>query len=327
MPCTRQASLLVFAIASLASAQTSKSPPPKSPLQKGIAHFDAERLEPAKAVLAPLATAGDPEAMYYLGRIAIEQSQNDQAIEWLEQAIKKNDASSRYHQWLSAAYSQKLSGANAFSAMSMAPTMKKEMLRAVELDSSNVDARVNLTQFYIQAPAMVGGGMDKAREEVAVIARMNPYQGRLMEASIAEADKDTVVVLRILGDLAKAFPDSAQPTVRLSLFYSNAKRYDDAFKVLETRLKLRPDEPATLYQLGRLGAISGQNLDRALAGLNRFLKMPHHRGLPSIAAAHWRLGMVMEAKGDKITARKEYETALRIDPELAGAKASLEKIK
>jgi hypothetical protein len=37
--------------------------------------------------------------------------------------------------------------------------------------------------------------------------------------------------------------------------------------------------------------------------------------------------MVLEAKGDKNAAKTEYETALRLDPKLAGAKASLDKIK
>ena len=106
-----------------------------------------------------------------------------------------------------------------------------------------------------------------------------------------------------------AFPDSSQPVVRLALFYSNQKRYEESIGVLETRLKRQPDDRGALYQLGRAGAVSGSHLDRAQAALNRFLKLPHRRGTPSIAAAHWRLGVVLEAKGDKKTARAEYETA------------------
>ena len=37
--------------------------------------------------------------------------------------------------------------------------------------------------------------------------------------------------------------------------------------------------------------------------------------------------MVVEAKGDTKKARAEYETALRLDPNLSGAKASLDKLK
>jgi tetratricopeptide (TPR) repeat protein len=317
--------MLLAAVVSTATAQTTT--PQTSPLQAGIAQFDAERLDQAKATLTPLAKSGDAEAMFYLGRIAIEQSDGDEAVTWLEQAVKKNDRSSRYHQWLGVAYGTKLIGANPFTAMRLGPSAKRAMERAVELDSTNIEARVNLIQFYLQAPAMMGGGVDKARQQVAAITARNPYQGRLQEAVIAENQKDTVAAERMLRDLVKAFPDSSAPMVRLAVYYSNQKRYDDSFGVLEDRLRRSPNDASALYQLGRVGAVSGTRLDRAQAGLDQYLKMPHKRGTPSIAAAHWRRGMVLEAKGDRNSAKAEYETAVRLDPKLAGAKASLDKLK
>jgi tetratricopeptide (TPR) repeat protein len=321
-----RASVLLVVIASLSNAQAPKNPQSKD-LKAAVAHFDAERLDQAMAGFAPLAGAGDPDAMYYLGRISFDRAQYDEAIDWFGQAIKRNDASSLYHQWLGSAYAQKLSSGNPLMAMSMAPTVKAEMLRAVELDSSNVDARVNLAAFYMQAPPMIGGSMEKAREQVDAISRLNPFQGRLQEASISEAQKDTAAVLKTLRDLAIASPDSAQPIVRLALIHSNAKRYDEALDLLEGRLKKRPNDPSVLYQLGRVGAVSGLRLDHAQTALHRYLKIPHKRGTPSLAAAHWRLGMILEAKGDARTAKSEYETAVNLDPNLAGAKTSLAKLK
>src|SRR3954471_24929548 len=148
MTYARRAAALLTVIASLSSAQATKKSA-NTPLKAAIAHFDAERLDRAKADLTPLAAAGDPDAMYYLGRVAFDQAKYDEAIDWFEQAIKKNDASSQYHQWLGAAYGQKLSPSNPMAAMSMAPTLKREMMRAVELDSTNVEARVNLATFYV----------------------------------------------------------------------------------------------------------------------------------------------------------------------------------
>lgn len=320
------AGMLLAAVVFTATAQPTKTRQ-TSPLQAGIAQFDAERLDQAKATLTPLAKSGDPQAMFYLGRIAIEQSDGDEAVNWLEQAIKKNDRSSLYHQWLGSAYGAKAAGANAFAQMTLAPSVKREMERAVELDSTNIEARVNLAQFYLQAPAMMGGGVDKARDQVAAILARDPYQGRLQEAAIAENQKDTVGAERMLRDLVTTFPDSSTPATRLATYYMNLKRYDDSFRVLEDRLHRSPNDESALYQIGRVGAVSGTKLDRAQWALDRYLKMPHKRGNPSIAAAHWRRGMVVEAKGDKITAKTEYETALRLDPKLVGAKASLDKLK
>jgi tetratricopeptide (TPR) repeat protein len=318
--------LLIALMASTAAAQA-KNASQSSRLAKGIAQYEAEQLDPAKATLAPLAKSGDAVAMFYLGRIAIEQSDGDAAVTWLEEATKQNDRSSLYHQWLATAYGVKAGAANPMAQMTLLPTLKRESERAVELDSSNIDARVNLMQFYLQAPPMVGGGVDKAREQLAAITALNPYQGQLQSAAIAENQKDSVAAERILRDLAAAFPDSSTPSVRLATYYANQKRYDDAFRVLEERLRRSPNDGSALYQLGRTAALSGAKLDQAQLALNQYVKMPHKRGAPSIAAAHWRLGMVVEAKGDTKTAKAEYERALRLDPKLTGAKASLDKLK
>ena len=57
-----------------------------SELKTGIAQFDAEKLDQSKATLTRLAKEVDEDAMLYLGRIAIEQSDGDEAVDWLEQA-------------------------------------------------------------------------------------------------------------------------------------------------------------------------------------------------------------------------------------------------
>ena len=326
MKTTLNGALLFALVASTAAAQA-KKPGQSLALSKGIAQYEAEQLDQAKTTLTPLAKSGDAEAMFYLGRIAIEQSDGDEAVTWLEEATKQNDRSSVYHQWLATAYGVKASAANPMTQMTLLPMLKRESERAVELDSLNIDARVNLMQFYLQAPPMAGGGVDKAREQLAAITALNPYQGRLQSAAVAENQKDSLTTERILRDLAAAFPDSSTPSVRLATYYANQKRYDDAFGVLEDRLRRSPNDGSALYQLGRVGALSGEKLDQAQSALDRYVKMPHKRGAPSIAAAHWRLGMVVEAKGDTKAAKAEYQRALRLDPKLTGAKVSLDKLK
>src|SRR5438093_5551504 len=93
---------LLLSVAGTSFAQGAKTRPPATPtaLAAAIALYDADKLDQAKAKLTPLAAAGDAEAMFYLGRIAIEQNKGDEAVDWLEQAVKKNDRSSSYYVWL-----------------------------------------------------------------------------------------------------------------------------------------------------------------------------------------------------------------------------------
>ena len=48
--------------------------------------------------------------------------------------------------------------------------------------------------------------------------------------------------------------------------------------------------------------------------------------LPTEAHARWRLGMIYEHQGRKDLARREYESALKLDPELEQAQEALENL-
>jgi predicted TPR repeat methyltransferase len=75
--------------------------------------------------------------------------------------------------------------------------------------------------------------------------------------------------------------------------------------------------------------LSGQQLDRGEKCLRTYLAMPVREELenPSLAAAHFRLGNILEKKGDPNAARAAYETSLKIDPKQKLAREALAKMK
>ncbi len=75
-----------------------------------------------------------------------------------------------------------------------------------------------------------------------------------------------------------------------------------------------------------MGALYKTNLDKAEACLKEYLKTEPSKTNPSHASAHWRLGMVYENKGKKDLARKEYESALALDPKHKEAKKALSNL-
>ena len=87
-----------------------------------------------------------------------------------------------------------------------------------------------------------------------------------------------------------------------------------------------PSEAGALFQIGKTGAMSGQRLPRAAEALEAYLQTTPGKNDPSLAAAHWRLGMVHEKRQDRQRARAEYETAVRLDPTLKQASESLKKL-
>jgi hypothetical protein len=73
-----------------------------------------------------------------------------------------DDSKSDYHLLLGNSLSGLLDSAGMFKKMSLARQIKAEFERAVAEDPKNIPARIALAEFYVQAPAIVGGSEDKA---------------------------------------------------------------------------------------------------------------------------------------------------------------------
>ena len=50
--------------------------------------------------------------------------------------------------------------------------------KAVEIDPDSVEARFALMEYYLQAPALVGGDITKAKAQAEEIAKRNTAEGR-----------------------------------------------------------------------------------------------------------------------------------------------------
>ncbi len=72
--------------------------------------------------------------------------------------------------------------------------------------------------------------------------------------------------------------------------------------------------------------MTGQRIDQGLVNLRKCLTMPVPDGQPGIAPVNWRIGNLLEKKGDKAGARAAYEAAIAIDPTFVRALEDLRKL-
>src|SRR5262249_52737244 len=114
----------------------------------------------------------------------------DRAESWCKKAVALEPVNSRYHRWLGRVYGEKASRANVFAAASLAGKTRDEFQRAAQLDPNDVDARLDLAEYYLEAPGIVGGGQDKARNEAKLIGKISPAKEHWVYARIAEKNKD-----------------------------------------------------------------------------------------------------------------------------------------
>src|SRR5262249_56305104 len=114
----------------------------------------------------------DAPALYSLGRPVLDQTAPRPAASTLEKAIALEPAHSVFHLWLGRAWGQLALDSNVFKQASLAPKIKKEFDAAVALEPADVEARLDLMEFYIQAPGVMGGSLKEARKQAEEIRRL-----------------------------------------------------------------------------------------------------------------------------------------------------------
>lgn len=291
-------------------------------VEQGIALYDAKNYSEAKKALLPYGQR-DPNAAYYLGRIELNDNDFDKAADWFEKAVQMNPKSAVYYDWLGRAYGSQAQHANKFKLPFLARKARTAWETALAIDPDNLDVRDDLIQYYMQAPGVLGGSKEKARDMAAEIKKRNAYRGSIAVANLCAANKDTVCIERELQDIATSYPDSAAVYASLAAFYANQKQYDKAFAVLDQRLRARPNELTTLFSVGRTVSLSGQQLERGEQALKTYLAAPTPDRGPRPANAHYRLGTIYEKKGAKDLAREEYRKALVLNPKFEDARKAM----
>ena len=295
-------------------------------VEDGVQLFNARKYSEAKVALLPYGQR-DASAAFYLGRIELDNDDADKAAEWFERAVQINPKSAVYYDWLGRAYATQAQHANKFRLPFLARKTKNAWETALALDPDNFDVRDDLIAYYTRAPGFLGGSTDKAREMALEIKRRNPYRGALAAANLCAAANDTVCAERELVGMVTSYPDSATVYASLAAFYVNQKQFDKAFAVLDRRLRAKPNELTTLYQVGRTASLSGQNLDQGEQALKAYLAHPTPERGPAPAHVHYRLGTIYEKKGAKDLAREEYRTALQLNPRHQDARKALAALK
>ena len=279
-----------------------------------------------QAVLAK--DRNNADALYHMGRIAARQERFGEAIDWYEKAIKLDETNARYHFALGSALGDEAQKASKIRQPFLARRVKAEFERAVALDPTMLDARFGLVDFYSVAPGIMGGSMDKAREQAAEIAQLNPMRGHLARARIASREKNDTATIAAYEAAIAAAPDSTPAYYNLAQRYRQQGRWAEALQVMDRLVKARPDEAPAHAWYGIIAANGGIELERGERELKWYLANPVPNDSPrSTANVNLRLGTIYEKTGRKEEARAAYYEALRIVPDHAEAKKALAALK
>jgi len=298
-------------------------------LEQGKKLFEEEKYEEAKVVLEDLLKSEpkNHQANFFLGKINFFQENHDQAIEYGKKAVKQKDSDSEYRLWLGRSYMLKAQNSGMLKALFAAKSGKKEYEKAIELDSTNAEARFDLCMFLTQAPGIAGGDEKKAKKQAEIIQSLDPILGFYAWGSIWEKDgklDKAEASLRRAIELDTS--SNHQSTYFLGYFFQRHEKYDEAVNLFEDLLKNNPDERNALYQIGKTYVLAKDSLDKAERCFKRYLEENPPKNSPGWAGAHWRLGMVYDLQGKTDLALKELKKAVELEPESESFKKTLKEV-
>lgn len=134
------------------------------------------------------------------GRQALSDQQYEQAVTWLERAIQLDDSKADYYLWLGRAYGHQAEQAAVGEQFFLARKVRKNLERAVELNPELVEARLDLLSYYLQAPSLLGGSIEKAKTQAAEIARRDAAQGQLAWSQCEQAEEKATPLFSMVND-------------------------------------------------------------------------------------------------------------------------------
>src|SRR5579859_220683 len=178
-------------------------------------------------------SSNDAEAENFLCRAYFMLEEWDRGIAACERARNLDPQKSLYHLWLGRIYGEKADRAGFLSAAGLAKKVRTSFERAVELDPKSWEARTDLAEFYIDAPSIVGGGKDKAREQADALMPLNPAMSHWVAARIAEKNKDLAEAEREYRAAIAVNHSSGRAWFDLANCLRHANRFDEMEKTLE----------------------------------------------------------------------------------------------
>lgn len=267
----------------------------------------------------------DGPAYLLLCRAYFAEDHASEAVDACQSAVDHGLANdSRAQDWLGRAAGRKADSAGPISGLKLAHRVRDAFEAAVRLDPSNVDAVDDLADFYLQAPSIVGGGIDKAR---ALAERENgplPERAQRIRALIAEKDKDYGTAERELTSIANHHPDRPENWNDLASYYMRRKDTAKAVAAIHRSISVNHKHDPSLLQSASLLHELHQEPRLAQDALRSYLAGNGLQDDGPAPRAHFLLGQLLATEGNKTAAQAEYKAALALAANYAPARKALQ---
>lgn len=281
----------------------------------------------------------DPLSTFLLSQIRYAFGDDSTPRILAEKAVRLDSRVAKYHRQLAETLGVEARRANPVQLIFIARQFRRELDTAIALDPRDLQAQRDLLEYYLVAPGLAGGDMEKASATAEHIAQLDTAEGFLAQARVARAGKQASQVGLFLHNAAAQQPPRYRAQVELADFVLSGSSADLAAAELAAKTMLALDparaEPYTtlariyvrrsdLSALDALLAESARRVpddftpffsaaeallkravpDTALAEryLRVYLSQEPEGNAPSLSEARLKLDLALRAQGRRTTA-------------------------
>jgi tetratricopeptide (TPR) repeat protein len=210
----------------------------------------------------------------------------------------------------------------------LAKKTRAEFESAVALNGHNSDARSDLAEFYLEAPAFLGGSKNKAHK-LADQARALGAEGISFRigAAVAEAEKNYALAEQNLQAAIRVTHDP-DFILDLAAFYLRRGRLADMDAAVNDAVKAAMEAQSSPVLVGAAELLysAGRNFRTASQFLRDYISSSRHSADAPLFRAHYLLGSILEKQGEKDAAAEQYRAALALASGFAPARQALRNL-
>ena len=323
----RSTSLAFGLTLSMAAGATSDQDVSFADIEVALQQCDVQR---ASAVYQQLEKLLPPSAGLLRLQASIQRQRGElqAAAETLEQALIQWPADAEGWYLLGQIRAELIDAASVFGKLGAARRTREALARAHELDRDDPRYAEGLATYYVEAPGIAGGDLEKARGLAMLIQESDPARSAQLMAVIAIQDGDEDAGFSALRRAAELGSVAAW----LQLARAQVEQGDlrAAIASFQSALALGPNNLLALYGLGRNAAVSGEQLEAGVVAMRGFLEHPGvncQGGNLKPTHGYWRLGNLLEQLQDMPAAEQAYRHALKLDPDNQDAQRDLKALR
>lgn len=276
-----------------------------------VVHYLREgRADEAYALLQPAlqANSQDAEAQQLLCRLSLQLERWDEAVSACEKAAAL-DGSSDNHLWYGRALGEKADRVSFIKAYGLAKRVKAEFETAVAADPRNAEALSSLGEYYAEAPAIVGGGSDKAEGVARRLDDIDRARAEELRGRIAAGKKDAAAAEQHFRDAVAASSHSANYWMVLGSYYQKQHDIPRMQQAIRSGLEADGARGEPLVDAAHLLLRTDQDPQTAIRLLREYLASPEKSEDEPAFRIHLLLAQLLSRQGDATGAAREIQAA------------------